>query len=336
MTPSIEVSLLSKSNTALRSAGRLALTALLVFTLSAAHAEWPERPVRIIVPAAAGGSPDIVMRLFGNELAKRLGQSFVIDNRPGAGGNIGMQAVASATPDGHTLGYGNNVTLATNEFLFSKLPYDPAKIVPVVSLVSAASMLVVNKELPVHSVDELVRYAKARPNATAFGSGGTGTAGHLGAELFKSLSGIASTHVPYKGAPQAISDLMGGNIHFLFDNIASVGPSVAGNKVRAIAVTSKVRSPHFPSLPTLDESGIKGFEMQAWGGLVAPNGTPPEITARLNRELNEILKDEKVRAQLYQLSFAPLGGSSDDFRRFIQVERRKWGEIVRMSGAKVD
>ncbi len=312
------------------------LAPALLGTAAAQQPGWPDRPIRIVVPSAAGGSPDIVMRILGNGLSKRLGQAVVIDNRPGAGGNIGMQAVQSAAPDGYTLGYGNNATLATNEHLFSKLPYEPDRLIPVVALVTTASLLVVGNELPIRTTEELIRYARAHPDATYFGSGGTGTSGHLGAELFKSMAGIRSQHIPYKGAPQAINDLMGGSVQFLFDNIASVGPSVAGGKVRAIAVTSKQRSPQFPQVPTLDESGVKGFEMQAWGGLVAPPGTPAEITARLNKEVNGLLKDESVQAQLAKLAFAPVGGSGEDFRRLIQTERLKWGEIVRKSGAKVD
>ena len=309
---------------------------ILAGTASAAQAAWPERPIRIVVPSAAGGSPDIVMRIFGNELGKRLGQSVVIDNRPGAGGNIGMQAVSNATPDGYTIGYGNNATLATNEHLFSRLPYDPERLIPIVALVSTASLLVVNNDLPIHSTEDLIRYAKAHPDKTSFASSGTGTSSHLGAEMFKSMTGIGSLHVPYKGAPQAINDLMGGSVQFLFDNIASVGPTVAGGKVRAIAVTSRERWPQFPQVPTLNESGVKGFEMTAWGGLVAPAGTPSEIVMRLNKEINLLLKDEAVLAQLAKLAFTPVGGSGQDFRRLIQSERLKWGEIVRKSGAKVD
>ena len=304
--------------------------------LASQAAEWPSKPLRVIVPSAAGGSPDIVTRLLGNALSKRLGQAVVVDNRPGAAGNIGMQAVNTAAPDGYTIGYGNNATLATNEHLFSKLPYDPARLVPVVALVSTASLLVVNNDLPIRTTEDLIRYAKAQPDNTSFGSGGTGTSSHLGAELFKSMTGIRSQHVPYKGAPNAINDLMGGSVQFLFDNIASVGPAAAGGKVRAIAVTSKERSPLFPQVPTMDEYGVKGFELSAWGGLVAPPGTPAEITSRLNKEVNILLKDEAIKAQLAKLAFAPVGGSSDDFRRLIQSERLKWGEIVRKSGAKVD
>ena len=313
----------------------LAAVAVLAFAATA-HAAWPERPIKIVVPSAAGGSPDILTRIFSNELGKRLGQGVVVENRPGAGGSIGMQAVMSANPDGYTLAYGNNATLATNEFLFSKLPYDPAKLVPIIALSSTASLLVVNKDLPIQNVQELLQYVKQHPEKSSFGSGGTGTTSHLGAEMFKTMTGISSMHIPYKGAPQAINDLMGGSVQFLFDNIASVAPTVTGGKLRAIAVTSKERVAQFPNVPTLNESGVPGFEMRAWGALVAPPGTPAEIVNRINQEVNAILKDEKIRAQFEQLAFSPIGGTPQDLRRLVESERVKWGEVVRKSGAKVD
>ena len=301
-----------------------------------AQAAWPERPVRIVVPSAAGGSPDIVSRLVANELAKRLRQPVVVDNRPGAAGNIGMQAVMTAAPDGYTIGYGNNATLSTNEFLFARLPYDPARLEPIVGLVNSSSLLVVHNAVPARSVQELVAYAKQQPAGLAFGSSGTGTSSHLGAELLKSVANMPAQHVPYKGAPQAINDLMGGSVQFLIDNIASVGPSVSAGKLRALAVTSRQRSPLFPDLPTLDEAGFAGLEITAWGGLVAPPGTPAAVVDRLNREVNEILRDETVRAQLARLAFTPIGGTTAQFRALATEERRKWGEVVRKSGAKVD
>jgi len=313
----------------------LAAVAILAFAATA-HAAWPERPIKIVVPSAAGGSPDILTRIFSNELGKRLGQGVVVENRPGAGGSIGMQAVMTANPDGYTLAYGNNATLATNEFLFSKLPYDPAKLVPIIALSSTASLLVVNKDLPIQNVQELLQYVKQNPQKSSFGSGGTGTTSHLGAEMFKTMTGIGSMHIPYKGAPQAINDLMGGSVQFLFDNIASVAPTVNGGKLRAIAVTSKERVAQFPNVPTLNESGVPGFEMRAWGALVAPPGTPAEIVNRINLEVNAILKDEKIRAQFEQLAFSPIGGTPQDLRRLVESERVKWGEVVRKSGAKVD
>ncbi len=315
---------------------RLLLATALALGLTAAHAAWPDRPIRFIVPAAAGGGPDIAARLFGDRLAARLGQPVVIDNRPGAAGNIGMQAVMAAAPDGYTIGYGNNATLATNEFLFSKLPYDPARLVPVVQLTRGASLLVVNNESPAHNVQDLVRLARQKAGGMSFASGGTGTSGHVGAELFKHMAGFEAQHIPYKGAPQAINDLMAGQVQFLFDNVSSVGPQVTGGKLRALAVTTKERSPLFPNVPTMDEAGVKGFEMSAWGAIVAPPGTPAEIVVRINQIVNESVQDPAFAAQVQKMGTKAIGGSQADLQHLIASERVKWGEVVRRSGAKVD
>ena len=315
---------------------RRALGALIfAFALSSAHAAWPERPIRIIVPSAPGGGPDILVRVFSNELVKRLGQPVIVDNRPGAGGNIGMQALNTAAPDGYTIAYGNNATLATNEFLFSKLPYDPNSLTPIINALKGSSLLVVRPDLPVQSVQELVQYAKQH-KPISFASGGTGTTGHLGAELFKITMGFEGQHIPYRGGPQAINDMMAGSVVFAIDNISLVGPNINGGRLRALAVTSKQRSPLFPNVPTMQEAGVAGFEMEAWGGFVAPPGTPTEIVARLNKEFNAILQDPKVVQQLQLLALTPVGGSPDEFRRFVGDQRKKWGEIVRKTGAKVD
>lgn len=315
---------------------RLVVSSVLALCFSAAQAAWPDKPIKVIVPSAAGGSPDAVMRLVGAELSKRLGQTIIIDNRPGAAGNIGMQGVQTSPPDGYTIGYGNNATLATNEFLFSKLPYEPAKLELIINLTRTASLLVVNKDVPANNMQEFLKYLKANQGKVSFASAGNGTSGHIGAELFKSMTGTDALHVPYKGAPQAVNDVIAGQVQFMFDNFASMGPHVASGRVRALAVTSKERSPAFPNVPTLNESGVKGFEMYAWSGLVAPPGTPQEIITRLNKELNEVLKDKNVRHQLEQLGSTPMGGSVDDLRKLVAAERVKWGEVVRKSGAKVD
>lgn len=299
-------------------------------------ADWPSKPLRVIVPSAAGGSPDIVIRLLGNALAKRLGQSVLVDNRPGAAGNIGMQALMNAVPDGYTLAYANNATLATNQFLFSSLPYDPAKLVPVIGLVSTHSLLVVSPRLPVQNVQELVAHAKQHPGTMTFASGGNGTSGHLGAEMFKVLTGVQALHVPYKGAPQAINDLVAGNVDFLIDNIASVGPMVQGNRLRALAVTSANRLPTYPDLPTVAESGLPQFEVRAWGGLVMPPGAPAEAVQRVNQEMNAVLADPQVREQLAKIAFVPLAGTPQAFTQLVQKERGTWQDIVRKSGAKID
>jgi tripartite-type tricarboxylate transporter receptor subunit TctC len=301
-----------------------------------AHAAWPEKPVRLIVPTAPGGAPDIVARLFGDALSRRLGQTVVVENRPGAGGNIGMQALLAAPADGYTIAYGNNATLSTNRFLYSKLPYDPDKLLPIVGLVTTFNILAVNPSLPVKSVQELVAYARANPGKLSMGSAGNGTTSHLGGELFKVMTNLNITHVPYKGSTPALQDLVGNNVQLMFDNVPSIGPYVASHRLRALAVTSSKRSPHFPDLPTMAEAGLSGYELTAWAGLVAAPATPTEVVERLNREVNAILRDPAFRAQLDKLSFDPLGGSQRDFQALIASETVKFGELVCKSGAKVD
>ncbi|MET1116468.1 MAG: tripartite tricarboxylate transporter substrate binding protein [Comamonas sp.] len=315
---------------------RLLVAVAATFAVTAAQAAYPERAIRFIVPAAAGGGPDVVSRLFAEKMAKRLGQPVVIDNKPGAAGNIGMQALQNAAPDGYTIAYGNNATLATNEFLFSKLPYDPQKLEPIVLTNRGSSLLVVNNDVPVKNVQELVQYTKEHANKVSFASGGTGTSGHVGAELFKVMTGAKGLHIPYKGGPQAVNDVIAGNVQFLFDNISSVGAMVNGGKLRALAVTTKERSPLFPNIPTMDEAGVKGFEMSAWGALVAPPGTPVEIIKRLNFEFNEVAKDPEIVAHVQKMGSRLVGSTPDELRSFIASERLKWGAVVRKSGAKVD
>ncbi|SOY47265.1 conserved exported hypothetical protein [Cupriavidus taiwanensis] len=308
----------------------------LLLAPAAAQAAWPEKPVRLIVPTAPGGAPDIVARLFGDALSKRLGQAVIVENRPGAGGNIGMQALLAAPADGYTIGYGNNATLSTNRFLYSKLPYDPDKLVPIVGLVTTVNILAVNPSLPVKTTQELVAYARANPGKLSMGSAGNGTTSHLGGELFKVMASLNIAHVPYKGSTPALQDLVGNNVQLMFDNVPSIGPYVVSNRVRALAVTSSKRSPQFPDLPTMAEAGLKGYELTAWAGLVAAPGTPAEAIERLNREVNAIIKDPAFRAHLDKLSFDPLGGTARDFQQLIATETVKFGELVRKSGARVD
>lgn len=316
---------------------RILATALgIALTATTAHAAWPEKPVKLIVPTAAGGAPDIVARLFGDALSKRLGQAVVVENRPGAGGNIGMQALLQAPADGYTIAYGNNATLATNRYLYSRLPYDPDKVVPIVGLVTTFNILAVNNALPVRTVRELVTYAQAHPGKLSMGSAGNGTTSHLGGELFKTLANLDIAHVPYKGSTPALQDLVGNNVQLMFDNVPSIGPYVTGNRVRALAVTSTKRSPHFPDVPTMDEAGLKGYELTAWAGLVGAPGMPAEAVERINREVNAVIRDPGFRAQLDRLSFEPLGGTPQQFRALVTSETAKFGELVRKSGAKVD
>ena len=303
----------------------------------AAQAAFPDKPLKIVVPGVAGGSPDVLTRLIGNALSKKLGQPVVIDNKGGAGGNIGMQALVSAAPDGYTLAYGNNATLTTNEFLFSKLPYYPQTLVPVGAIATTSSFLLVNNTVPAKTVAELLAYGKKADRPLQYGSGGIGTTSHLGAELFKTKVGLESAeHIPYKGSPQAMSDLIAGSLQFYFENIVTAAPQVQAGKVRALAVTSKERTPLFPDLPTMEEAGVPGFVMNAWGGLVAPPGTPRDVVMKLNTALNEVLKDDEVVQQMAKMAFKPLAGTPEAFKALADSERAQWGAVVKASGAKVD
>jgi tripartite-type tricarboxylate transporter receptor subunit TctC len=302
-----------------------------------ARAAWPDRPIRLVVPSAAGGAPDIICRLLGGELAKALGQAVVIDNRPGASGNIGMQEVVRAAPDGLTLGYGNVGTLSINLSLFERLPYQPyTQLAPVALLGSVQNALVVRNALPATSVRELIALAKSQPGKLSMGSAGNGTTGHLGGELFKSMSGTFIVHVPYRGSPQAINDLIGGQVDLMFDNLSSIGPHIRQGRVRALAVSGPRRSPAFPELPTVAEAGLPGYAMSAWGGIVVPAGTPAPIVARLNTEINAIMTAPALAERWAALSFEPVSGPPARLFELAQREQPMWADVIRRSGAKVD
>lgn len=301
-----------------------------------AQAGWPSRPIRLVVPSAAGGAPDLICRILANDLARALGKPIVVENKPGAAGAIGMQEIAKAEPDGHTLGYANVVTLAINRSLFSKLPYDPDNFEPVALLGTVHNALVVRNELPVKSVKELIDYAKARPGRLTMGSAGNGTTGHLGGELFKALTGTFILHVPYRGSPNAIQDLIAGNIDLMFDNLSSIGPHIKAGRVRALAVSGGRRSALFPELPTVQEAGVKGYETTAWGGIVAPKGTSAEIVTRLNTEINRILADPAVRDKYKQIAFETMASPPNMLMTMARMEVPRWAEVIKRSGAKVE
>lgn len=297
---------------------------------------YPTKPVRLVVPSAAGGAPDVICRLLGNELGVALGQPIVVDNKPGAGGALGMSEIARAAPDGYTLGYGNVVTLAINKSLYAKLPYDPDTLTSIALMGTVQNALVVRNELPVKTVRELIDYAKARPGRLNMGSAGNGTTGHLGGELFKSLTGTFITHVPYRGSPTAIQDLIGGQIDMMFDNLSSIGPHIRNGRVRALGVSGKRRSPLFPQLPTIDEAGVKGYETTAWGGIVGPKGMSAELVERLNIEINRILSAPAVREKYAQMAFETMASPSNLLMTMARIESPRWAEVVKRSGAKVE
>jgi tripartite-type tricarboxylate transporter receptor subunit TctC len=312
-----------------------AATALLLPGMARAQG-YPSKPIRLVVPSAAGGAPDLVCRLLGAELSGVLGQAIVIDNKPGAGGAIGMSEVYRAAPDGYTLGYGNVVTLAINKSLYAKLPYEPESLTGVALLGTVQNALVVRNDLPVSSVQELIAYAKSRPGRLTMGSAGNGTTGHLGGELFKSLTGTFITHVPYRGSPQAIQDLIGGQIDMMFDNISSIGPHIRANRVRALGVSGAKRSPLFPQLPTVQEGGVKGYETTAWGGIVGPAGLPAELVTRLNADINMVLTRPAVREKYKEMAFETMASVPGLIMTMAQMERPRWADVVRRSGAKIE
>ncbi len=300
-------------------------------------AAWPARPVRLVVPSAAGGSPDAVCRILAEELSVSLGQSFIVDNKPGGAGNVGMVDLVNAAADGYTIGYGNVGTLAINKSLFRKLPYDPDKqLVPVALLGYVQNALVVRKDLGVNSVQALIALAKAKPGTLTMGSAGNGTTGHLSGELFKSMTGTSMTHVPYRGSPQAIQDLMGGQVDLMFDNLSSISPHIKAGRLKALAVTGAQRSGLFPDIPTLAESGVPGYDIVAWGGIVAPAKTPPEIIARLNSAINASLAKAAVRDRYAAIGFETLTGPPARLTERVARETPLWAGVIKRSGAQVD
>ncbi len=300
-----------------------------------ARAAWPDRPIRLVVPSAAGGAPDVICRIVANELTRLLGQPIVIDNKPGASGNIGMTEIFRAAPDGYTLGYGNVGTLAINKSLFAKLPYEPEKLVPVALLGYVQNALVVRSDLGVNNIRELMAMAKARPGRLVMGSAGNGTTGHLGGELFKSMTGTFMIHVPYRGSPQAIQDLMGGQIDLMFDNLSSIAPHIKSGRVKVLGVSGRARSPLFPDIPTIGEF-VTGYETSAWGGIVAPPGTPREIALRLNADINKVLGSPAANEKLVAVSWESTIGSPDRLQDRALRETPMWAGVIKRSGARID
>jgi tripartite-type tricarboxylate transporter receptor subunit TctC len=302
-----------------------------------AWAAYPEKPIRFVVPSAAGGSPDILMRVLTQQLSAQMGAPFVVENKPGASFTLGTMDVVRAAPDGYTLGYGNIVSLAINRSLLAKVPYEVEKDLTLVSnCVRVFNLLAVNNNLPVRSVRELIEYAKRNPGRLVMASGGNGTTGHLGGELFKAMTGTFILHVPYRGSPQAINDLMAGEVHLMFDNISSIGAHARAGRVRGIAVSGARRSPLFPELPTLHEAGVTGYETVAWGGVIAPANLPRDIVSRLHGEIRKALASPALLERFKQLDTEADGGAPEEFLALVRSETPKWADVVRRSGAKVD
>jgi len=319
----------------------ITLAATLVFAAlspSGAHAQgYPSKPIRLIVPYAPGGATDIISRAVAIELTKTLGQAVNVDNRPGAGGNLGSELAARSAPDGYTLLTSASSLHGITPFLYKKLNYDPNKdLLPVIVLAGFANVLVVNPAVPANSVKDVIALAKAQPGKLTCASSGSGSTIHMSCEMFKQMLGLEITHVPYKGSGPAVIDLMGGQVNLMFDNIPSAITHIRSGKLRALATTGARRSPTLPDLPTIVESGVPGYESTAWFGIAAPVGTPKEIIARLNAEGQKALRSPEFVKRMTDLGYEIVGGTPEQMASMIQDEYKRWGPIVKASGATVD
>ncbi len=313
------------------------LIALTMLPAAATAQEYPSRPIRIIVPSTAGGSVDTLARMVGTQLSQRWGQQVVVDNRSGAGGIIGGDITAHSPPDGYTLIMATVAAMATNVSLAKKLPYDPVRDFAPVTLVALQQLtLIVNPAVPAKSVAELLQLAKAKPGQLTFASAGNGSGGHLSGELLKILTGIDITHVPYKGIAPAIVDVISGQVTMTFTSIISGTPHIKSGKVRALAVTGPHRSPALPELPTMIESGVKGYESSTWYGLLAPKATPRAIVAKLNREVVSIINLPEIKTHLLAEGAEPVGDTPEQFGEFIKAEIAKWGKVIRAAGLRAE
>ena len=290
-----------------------------------------------MVPYPAGGPLDTVARLLGQKVAESTKQPVIVDNKPGAGGNIGADAVAKSAPDGYTILMGAVATHAINPTLYASIPYDPVKdFIAVTQVASTPNVLVVNPSVPASNVREFIAYAKAHPGKLNFGSGSTGSAGHLAGELFKTMAGVEMTHVPYKGAAPAMNDLIGGQIQLMFDNLASALGQVRAGRVRALAVTTARRTALAPDLPTIAESGLPGFDINTWFGIFVPANTPREMVDRLHAEFTRALAAPDVREKVLSLGAEPVGSTPAEFAAYIRAEAEKYARVIKASGAKAD
>ena len=302
-----------------------------------AQSSYPNRPVRLIVPFPPGGATDIVGRAVAERLQSALGQPFVVDNKPGASGNLGMADAVRSPADGYTLVLGAPQTLTINPLLFANLPFNPQKdLDPIVVVASVPNVLIVNNKIPAKSTEELIALARKQVGQLNYGSSSIGGTPHLSSELFKSMTGTSILHIPYRGSSQALQDLIGGQIDMMFDNLPAALPHIRSGNVRALAVTTLKRSSAAPELPTLNESAIKGFESEGWFALLAPSGTPPLILERINTEVNKALATPEFRERLQRAGAEPVGGSIEDFRLRIAQESQRWAKVIKFANIKAE
>lgn len=313
-----------------------ALAFITTSTTSAVAQDWPDHPIRMIVPFPAGGSADTLARLLGQKISPHLGQPIVVDNRPGAGGNIGTEVVAKSPPDGTTF-LMTPSSFASQPSLYSNLTWDPVRdFAPVALIATTPNILVVNTAVPAHSVRELIALAKAQPGRLSYASGGVGATNHLAGELFKRMTGTEIVHVPYRGNPLAVIDVMNGQVAMMFDFMITSLPHVKEGKLRALAVTGAKRSPQVPDLPTVSEAGVSGYEASTWFAVMAPAGTPPPVIGKLNGELNAALKQPDIQARLVELGAEPLGGTPDDAARLLKSEISKWADVIKAAHIQIE
>jgi tripartite-type tricarboxylate transporter receptor subunit TctC len=320
----------------------LAAAAAATGAASFAQGAWPSKPVRIVVPFAAGGTTDILARAVAPELSNAFGQQFIVDNRGGAGGNVGAEIVAHSAPDGYTLLMGTVGTHGINRALYSKLPYDPIKDFAPITMVAGVPNVM---EMPtqkaqaygIHNVKDFIKYAKAHPGQLNMASSGSGTSIHLAGELFKSMAGVYMLHVPYRGSAPALMDMVSGQMDVMFDNLPSSLPHIKAGKLKALAVTSRERSAVLPDVPTIEEAaGLKGFDATSWFGLLAPAGTSPDIVNRIQQAVAKALQSPAVKEKLLAQGAIPSGNTPAQFVEHIAAEHKKWAQVVKVSGAKAD
>jgi tripartite-type tricarboxylate transporter receptor subunit TctC len=312
--------------------------AIVALTVGTAQAQaWPDKPIKFVVAAPAGSSIDVLARVIGDKLKDRLGQSIVVEDRAAAGGTVATDFVAKAAPDGYTMLMSFNGPLAFGPHLYARLPYDPQKdLAPVIITSSQPNVLAVTAALPVHSVQELVAYAKANPGKLNFASVGNGSSSHLTMELLKATAGLDIVHVPFNGSPPAVTATIQGETQMIFAVMQPLQAQIQAGKLRALAVTTKARFPLLPDLPTIAEAGFPGFEALAWNGVLVPAGTPKAVVQRLNAEINAILKDAAVKSTLNAQGFELVGGTPEDFANLIRSESDKWAPVIKKTGARID